>query len=82
VKCLNCGELVSSETHEAVQEILDEDSEKDVRGDPSSIVNVLGLIHCSGPPENFDAEGRVVLCMGCVEGAQCDSVTLDDATEL
>lgn len=84
MRCFCCGDPVSTEMHEEVQELLDEDCEKDVQGDPTSLVNVLGLVHCTGLAGTFDDEGRVVVCSNCIDGASCDAaVTLDDtATEV
>jgi hypothetical protein len=63
MRCYVCEAPVSREMHErVVAEVNEFDLETDER-----YTEALGLVHCTGPEDMFDAVGGVVVCWNCHE---------------
>lgn len=80
LECYLCHTEVERDQHDSTQEdvqlVMDE---YDGHG---GLTDLLGLVHCQGPPEQFDEQDRVVVCPGCLikglaEKIRKDAVELD-----
>ena len=73
LECYVCTARITRDEHGQVMKLLDHLGDLDMAEQTDdrivSIDDQLGLVHCQGPPEQFDEESRVVVCRSCFDGA-------------
>lgn len=62
--CYVCQKPVTREEQEKAKRKIDELNEM-MEGAVQQMDDLLGLIHCQGPEDQFDDEGHAVVCRPC-----------------